>query len=123
MFVTTANLQLNYQLLSILCCHNVRCNVPVEICFSKGITNQLVEVVEHYPGPTHLHRSPQAHPWQEGVLWGKMPPITIYFFFFSNAFVVFYLPLKCENIICHVSLCFFFFLQFSVICNGLTALN
>lgn len=39
--------------------------------FSKGITRQLGQVEERYPGPTHPHRSPQAPPWQVEVRWGK----------------------------------------------------
>lgn len=45
--------------------------------FSKGITSQLGQVEEHYPGPTHPHRSPQAPPWQGEVPWGN----SLYFTF------------------------------------------
>ncbi len=39
--------------------------------FSKGITSQLGEVEERYPGLTPPHRSPRAHPWQGEVPWGN----------------------------------------------------
>lgn len=72
------------------------------MCFSKGITSQLEEVQELYPGPTHPHRSPPAHPWQGGVLWGKMKPVynqSLCISFYFPVFAVFVVCRKCENVI------------------------
>ncbi len=48
-----------------------RCCFPCQMSFSKGITSQLGEVEERYPGLTPPHRSPRAHPWQGEVPWGN----------------------------------------------------
>lgn len=71
-------------------CHRIRLyesNVLTCFCSSSNMGTMRQDEEGHFPGPTHPHRNPQAHPWLVVVPLGKNGQLELEFLIYVYVFL------------------------------------